>query len=145
MIELPDGPREARLLLAKNPTGLNEVLRLLVASSQRPTALLILNDGIQDGQDVSWIYDADLEVLAERPPVLLCAGDRAHDLAQRCVTAGVPPAGVEPDIATALDQALAMTPAGGRLEVVPTYTAMLEVRELIARLAGARRYWERPA
>lgn len=144
-VELADGPREARLLLAKNPTGLNEVLRLLVASEERPTALLILNDGIQDGQDVSWIYDADLEVLAERPPVVLCAGDRAHDLAQRCAIAGVAPAGVEPDIATALDQALAMTPAGGRLEVVPTYTAMLEVRELLARKAGARRYWEQPA
>jgi UDP-N-acetylmuramyl tripeptide synthase len=144
-VELADGPREARLLLAKNPTGLNEVLRLLVASEERPTALLILNDGIQDGRDVSWIYDADLEVLAERPPVVLCAGDRAHDLAQRCAIAGVAPAGVEPDIATALDQALAMTPAGGRLEVVPTYTAMLEVRELLARRAGARRYWEQPA
>jgi UDP-N-acetylmuramyl tripeptide synthase len=142
-IELSDGPRETRLLLAKNPTGLNEVLRLLIASPERATALLILNDGIQDGRDVSWIYDADLEMLAQRPPVLLCAGRRAHDLALRCAIAGVPPVGVEPDIAIALDQALAMTAPGGRLEVVPTYTAMLEVRELIARRAGARRYWER--
>ena len=144
-IELSDGPREARLLLAKNPTGLNEVLRLLAVSPVRATALLILNDGIQDGQDVSWIYDADLELLADRPPVLLCSGRRAHDLALRCAIAGVPPVVVEPDIPTALQQALAMTPPGGRLEVVPTYTAMLEVRELLARRAGASRYWERPA
>jgi hypothetical protein len=43
----------------------------------------------------------------------------------------------------ALDRALDATPAGGTLYVIPTYTAMLEVRELLAkRDPAARRYWE---
>ena len=141
--------RTVRLLLAKNPTGLNEVLRVLVAPREtgaaQPLVLLaLLNDGIQDGQDVSWIYDADLEQLAGAPCALFVAGDRADDLALRCVLAGVEPARVDRSASRMLDAALAATPPGGRLEVVATYTAMLEVRAELARRTGAQPYWEQP-
>jgi hypothetical protein len=75
--------RSVRLLLAKNPTGLNEVIRALRAVPGAPTLLALLNDGIQDGQDVSWIYDADFERLADRSWRLVVSGDRADDLALR--------------------------------------------------------------
>ena len=35
-------------------------------------------------------------------------------------------------------------PNGGTLYVIPTYTAMLEVRDLLARWAGRGAFWERP-
>jgi lipid II isoglutaminyl synthase (glutamine-hydrolysing) len=133
--------RDVRVQLAKNPTGLNEVIRALAAAGSPLHLLAALNDGVQDGRDVSWIYDADLERLAALAPDLVCAGDRAADLALRCAIAGVEPRVVEPDVERALDLALAGTPVGGRLEVVPTYTAMLRVREALARRAGAHPYW----
>jgi UDP-N-acetylmuramyl tripeptide synthase len=134
--------RTVRLLLAKNPTGLNEVMRTLRAVPGEVTLLALLNDGIQDGQDVSWIYDADFERLADLPLHLVVSGDRADDLALRCVLAGLTPRTVEAHLDRALDAALAATPPGGRIEVVATYTAMLAIRALLAARTGARPYWD---
>ncbi|MBM3138790.1 MAG: DUF1727 domain-containing protein [Chloroflexi bacterium] len=133
--------RRVRVLLAKNPAGLNEVVRTLETAGPPLRLLALLNDGIQDGRDVSWIYDADVERLAPLAPTLVCSGDRADDLALRFALAGVEPAVVERDVERALDRALEATPAGARLEVVPTYTAMLRVREVLARRSGRRPYW----
>ncbi|MDP6605094.1 MAG: MurT ligase domain-containing protein [Dehalococcoidia bacterium] len=137
--------RHVRLLLAKNPTSMNEVARAIAGAtlgSDGPSVLLaILNDGIADGRDVSWIYDADLEQLVDRTGSVVASGTRADDMALRLVLAGVEPAVVEPDIAAALEQALAITAEGGWLEVMPTYTAMLEVRELLATRTGAAPFW----
>ena len=136
------GERTARLLLAKNPAGLNEVIRALTAGDAPLSILAMLNDGVQDGQDVSWIYDADIEALAGRGVILVCSGDRADDLALRCVLAGVPPVAVIDDTERALEAALARTPSGGRLDVVATYTAMIAVRAALAHRAGVGAYWE---
>ena len=136
------GERTARLLLAKNPAGLNEIIRALTAGDAPLTVLAMLNDGVQDGQDVSWIYDADLEGLAGRGVVLVCSGDRADDLALRCALAGVAPVAVIDNTERALDAALARTPSGGRLDIVATYTAMIDVRAALAKRAGVGAYWE---
>ncbi len=135
--------REVRVLLAKNPAGMNEVLRTLIASEEPLSLLVMLNDGIQDGRDVSWIYDADLELLAGRTAAVVASGARADELALRLVLAGVEPRAVESDAGAALDRALALTPEGGRLDVVPTYTAMLPVREALASRTGVGPYWDR--
>lgn len=138
--------RTVRVLLAKNPAGMNELLRALIAGSSegQPVHLLaMLNDGIQDGQDVSWIYDADIEVLAGRAVTVTCSGDRADDFALRWHLAGINPAAVIPDTEAALDAALGRTPRGARLDVVATYTAMIDVREALARRAGVGAYWEK--
>ena len=136
--------RSVRVLLAKNPAGLNEVIRALAASSPPFTVLAMLNDGIQDGRDVSWIYDADLELLAPLAPTVVCAGDRAEDMALRWHLAGVEPRAIHQQTERALDAALDLTPAGGRLDVVATYTAMLDVREGLARRTGTAAYWSAP-
>jgi len=139
--------REVRVLLAKNPAGLNEVLRALhlAARDGVPLSLLmLLNDEIQDGHDVSWIYDADLETLAGRVGVLVASGGRAHDLALRLVLAGMEPAVVEPEPGRALEAALRLTPPGGRLDVIPTYTAMIAIRAVIAARTGVGPYWTPP-
>ena len=134
--------RMVRVLLAKNPTGLNEVIRTLLALPDDATLLALLNDGIQDGQDVSWIYDADLERLSGREFRLIVSGDRADDLALRCAVAGLEPRMVERDIAFALNAAIAATPVGGRIEIVATYTAMIAIRGMLATRTGAQPYWE---
>ncbi len=134
--------RRVRLLLAKNPSGLNEVLRVLTVAAPPLTVLAMLNDGVQDGQDVSWIYDADLEMLAGTDATVVCSGDRADDLALRCSLAGVTPVAVIAHTERALDAALARTAPGARLDVVATYTAMMDVRAALARRAGVGAYWE---
>ena len=136
--------RNVLVLLGKNPTGLNQVLRAIAADGERPVHLLLfLNDGIADGRDISWIWDADYELLAARAAGAIVAGTRAEELALRLKYADFP---IEPqvrrDTPAALDAALAATPPGETLYVVPTYTAMLEVRERLARRGHERPYWE---
>jgi UDP-N-acetylmuramyl tripeptide synthase len=135
--------RDVQVLLGKNPTGLNQVLRALAARDGRKRMLFFLNDGIADGRDVSWIWDTDYETVQPQTDWVLAAGTRAEDLALRLKYAGfgddVP---VEHETAVALRRALDATPAGGTLYVVPTYTAMLEVRELLAKQGGAHHFWE---
>ena len=138
------GGRRVKMLLVKNPTGLDQALRAVLATLDPGRILLFLNDGEADGRDVSWIWDADFELLAgEGAAFLMAAGHRAEDLALRLKYAGlgddVP---VLKRTGAALDAALAATPPGETLFVLPTYTAMLEARELLARRAGRRPFWE---
>lgn len=135
--------RAVRMWLAKNPAGLNEIIRALLAPGTPRTLLAMLNDGIQDGQDVSWVYDADIERLAGSVAALVCSGDRADDLALRFAVAGIEPDAVVAPTADAVDEALHRTPPGGTLDIVATYTAMVSVRGEVARRAGVGAYWER--
>ncbi len=130
--------RELRILLVKNPAGANEVLRTLTLEPGRHDLFGVLNDQIADGRDVSWIWDADFELLADRVEQATCSGSRAADLAARLKYAGVEPERIriEPDLPLALDAALAAGDAGRPLYALPTYTAMLALRELL-RARGA--------
>jgi lipid II isoglutaminyl synthase (glutamine-hydrolysing) len=78
-----------RLLLAKNPTGLNEVLRTLCADKEKRNILLVLNDHIADGRDISWIWDADFEQAIGHIEKVVVSGTRALDLALRLRYAGL--------------------------------------------------------
>ncbi len=71
------GARELRILLVKNPAGANEVLRTLALEPGEHDLLGVLNDNIADGRDVSWIWDADFELLAGRVRRVTCSGTRA--------------------------------------------------------------------
>ncbi len=139
--------RRVQVLLGKNPTGLNQVLRTIAAIDGSKYFLFFLNDGIADGRDISWIWDADYEIAARSPRAGMCwamaAGTRAEDLALRLKYAGFgADIVVERETAAALRRALEATPIGETLFVLPTYTAMLEVRELLAKRAGASHFWE---
>jgi UDP-N-acetylmuramyl tripeptide synthase len=139
-IGAPADPRELRILLVKNPAGANEVLRTLALEPGEHDVLGVLNDNIADGRDVSWIWDADYELLAGRVRRATCAGTRAAELAVRLKYAGIEPARirVEPDLAAALPAAVADRAVTARAEspaplyALPTYTAMLALRELLA-------------
>jgi UDP-N-acetylmuramyl tripeptide synthase len=141
--------REVVLILAKNPVGMNEVLRTLFADGRPKHLLLALNDLDADGRDVSWIWDADFERLAGQALSLTVAGRRAEDLAVRLKYAGALAAtgggpAICPDLAGALDLALERTPPGDTLHAVLTYTAMLELRRLLSDRGYLRAYWEAP-
>lgn len=135
--------RDVHVLLGKNPTGLNQVLRTIAASGSRKRILFFLNDGIADGRDISWIWDADYEIVQPLADWVLAAGTRAEDLALRLKYAGFgDDIDAERDTVTALQRALDATPVGGTLHIVPTYTAMLDVREVLATQVGSSRFWE---
>ncbi len=136
---------ELSTLLVKNPAGANEILRTLVLEPGELELLAILNDRTADGRDVSWVWDADFELLAGRVRHAVCAGTRAAELALRLKYAGVATdrLTVIPDPRDALDAALASAASSGRLFVLPTYTALLELREELAGRGHVGRFWQR--
>ena len=185
--------RETRILLVKNPAGANEVLRTLALEPGSHDLLGVLNDNTADGHDVSWIWDADFELLAGRVRLATCSGTRAPELALRLKYAGIEPERIRviDDLPRALAAATAERPAtvGGHLVnatakhpptgrgrstaadesasgegsaagegspaegspsqmdrvaplyVLPTYTAMLALRELLVRRGEASSSW----
>jgi UDP-N-acetylmuramyl tripeptide synthase len=136
--------RELRILLIKNPAGANEVLRTLTLEPGQHELLGVLNDNIADGRDVSWIWDADFELLAARIARITCSGTRAAELALRMKYAGVDSrrVHVEPDLSRALRTAADGARNGaGPLYALPTYTAMLALRELLVARGEASSAW----
>jgi UDP-N-acetylmuramyl tripeptide synthase len=133
---------ELSILLMKNPAGANEILRTLALESGPLDLLGILNDRTADGRDISWIWDADFELLADRARRVTCAGTRAAELALRLKYAGIPTdrLHVTPSLPAALDQALAAS-ADGPLFALPTYTALLELREELSRRGHVGQFW----
>jgi UDP-N-acetylmuramyl tripeptide synthase len=138
------GDRSLLTLLIKNPAGANEVVRTLVAGGAPRLLLIGLNDEIADGRDVSWIWDVDFEPLLVGLERLVASGDRAAELALRFKYAGLDEDAIDvvPSLEDALDRGLELTPPGGELAALPTYTAMLALRELVASRGFARPYWE---
>ena len=133
--------RMVRLMLAKNPTGFNEVLRALFTEGAPRTLMLVLNANTADGHDISWIWDVDFERLAGKDLALTISGIRADDLAVRLKYAGVS-GSVQGDIPAAITHALNETPPGEALYIVPTYTAMLAVRGELEHRGYTAPYWE---
>ncbi len=130
--------RPLSILLVKNPAGANEVLRTLTLEDGWLDLWLALNDGIADGRDVSWVWDADFEVLAGRVRHATCSGTRAEEMALRLKYAGIDgPIAVERDLGRSLDSAVAGGD-GAPLYALPTYTALLELRDLLADRGLAR-------
>lgn len=139
------GSTEVQILLVKNPAGANEILRTLALEADQLRLLAVLNDRVADGRDVSWIWDADFELLAPHVGHVTCAGTRAAELAVRLKYAGTPVdrLTVVPGLAGALDHALATaSSAGARLFVLPTYTALLELRRELAARGHVSQFWE---
>ena len=139
---IPVDGRQVSILLIKNPAGANEVLRTLTLEEGELELWFALNDGIADGRDVSWIWDADFEVLAGRVRRATCSGTRAEEMALRLKYAGIDaPIAVDRDLEASLDGAVAAA-TGERLYALPTYTALLELRDLLARRGLAKRWSE---
>ncbi|MGZ4339373.1 MAG: MurT ligase domain-containing protein [Gaiellaceae bacterium] len=141
------GDRRLLMLLIKNPAGANEAIRTLVEGAAPRVAVVALNDAIADGRDVSWIWDVDFEPLLEGLDRLVATGSRAAELALRFAYGGLDRSRIEvvQSLDAALDRGLALTPPGGELTVLPTYTAMLALRRTVASRGHVANYWEKAA
>ncbi|MDJ0565388.1 MAG: Mur ligase family protein, partial [Microcystis sp. M49629_WE12] len=137
--ELEIEGKKVRILLSKNPVGMNETIRAVADILQKEkssTTLLVLNDRIPDGTDVSWIWDVDTEKLTRLGTTLVVTGDRLYDMALRLQYSQDSLAYpvnliVESDLKKAIQIALNNTKNEETLHILPTYSAMLEVREIL--------------
>jgi UDP-N-acetylmuramyl tripeptide synthase len=136
--------RQLFLALVKNPVGFTEVLRTVLAPEGRRTLLIAINDLFADGTDVSWLWDVEFERLQGRVNVAVCSGRRAEDMAVRLKYAGVEPERikVESDPRRSIELALAASEPNETVYVLPTYTAMLAMRDILRQTGYVRGFWE---
>ena len=119
--ELVVNGKRVKLFLSKNPAGFNESLRTVIQLGAKQI-LFVLNDRIPDGRDVSWIWDVDFEMIPGNISVAV-SGDRVYDLALRLKYAGIT-ANICENLENAFD-------TKETLYVLPTYSAMLDVRKIL--------------
>jgi len=138
--ELTVKGKKVRILLSKNPVGMNETIRTvneIKAQGKAETVLIVLNDRAPDGTDVSWIWDVDTEKLVTKGGTIVISGDRVYDMALRIQYSqqmlNYPNLNliIQENLKQALDSALKETPSEHTLHILPTYSAMLEVRQLL--------------
>ena len=132
------------MILVKNPTGFTQVLDYLAGAEEDFDLMCCLNDKAQDGRDISWIWDAPLETLAadsSRVRDVYVSGTRGEEMLLRLKHAGLPGASLR---LVKRDRAfLRRVSAEARpLVIVPTYTAMMRLRPVLAQRTGERAFWE---
>ncbi|MFY9469328.1 MAG: MurT ligase domain-containing protein [Solirubrobacterales bacterium] len=133
------------ILLIKNPTGANEVIRTIGAEASPFDLWIALNDNVADGRDVSWVWDADFERLAGKVHSVTCSGTRAEELALRLAYAGIERDQITVDgqIERSFDDAVSRAVASATpIFALPTYTSLLELRTAISRRGDAPAYWQ---
>lgn len=138
--------RKITIALVKNPVGFNEVLRMLVTNGTLEVpALIAINDLAADGRDVSWLWDVDFELLGGAGATIATAGIRGTDMANRLKYAGVEPdriVSLGDDFERALDAFVDLVPEGETAYILPTYTAMLDIRQILAGKGAIQKFWE---
>lgn len=125
--------KKVQIFLSKNPTSFNESLKT-ISTLKANNLLIVLNDRIPDGRDVSWIWDVDFEEIADlRRMKINVSGDRVYDLALRLRYSelSLSETQIHADIKTAINTAIKNTPRNEILYILPTYSAMLEVRKIL--------------
>jgi UDP-N-acetylmuramyl tripeptide synthase len=141
---IPVEERELFLALVKNPVGFGEVLRMILADDRERTLLIAISDLFADGTDVSWLWDVDFEQLEGRVGTVICAGTRAEDMAVRLKYALVDEARivVEADPRLALQRLISASEPGETVYVLPTYTAMLALRDVLRQDGHVGGFWQ---
>jgi lipid II isoglutaminyl synthase (glutamine-hydrolysing) len=124
------------LSLVKNPTGFNEVIRAMVQTDRALGLLIAINDNAADGRDISWLWDVDFEKLVGQAQWVVCSGSRAEDMAVRLKYAGLQSSIiiVNKDLPGALQEVLGRIQAEQAVYVLPTYTALFPIRDLLSKV-----------
>ncbi len=139
--------RNLRLILVKNPTGFNQVLRYLLTQNDDCLMAFIINDKLADGTDISWLWDVDFEILSfmmNKVRKFFVSGIRAEDMAVRLKYAGIPTDRIfiEHDGEKLINKMIESSNEKEALYVLPTYTAMLDIRETLKERFNLREFWE---
>jgi lipid II isoglutaminyl synthase (glutamine-hydrolysing) len=137
--------KEGNIFLIKNPVGATQVLQTVLPHISKDDSLLVaLNDNFADGTDVSWIWDIELErfQIQNSKFQIHISGSRAYDMALRLKYAGLDESNmiINQDLETAFDKAIKETK--GKLFVLPTYTALMELQKILVKKGIKKEYWK---
>lgn len=127
--------KDTLIQLIKNPVGATEVLKTVV-NDPNSRMIIAINDNYADGRDVSWLWDAEFELLQNHKKQLICSGDRANDMAIRLKYAGIQDSSikVEENIRKAIETMTQNIENNEKLYILPTYTVLLEMQTFLPKI-----------
>ena len=136
-----------KLILVKNPTGFNQVLNFLALDTNALNIAFLINDNLADGTDISWLWDVDFEQLnkiEDKIDGLITSGVRGEDMAVRLKYSGIDTHKIRiiKDYHMLIDEGLKKTPSGGCFYILPTYTAMLDIRGILKKKFNLKEFWK---
>jgi len=135
--------KSLQILLVKNPTGFNEIIKTLnlLTQNKKGSLLLVLNDLIADGRDVSWIWDVDFDNLKTKNlSNIYVSGIRSADLALRLKYSLDKKVIIISDLKKAIRGLL--KEKDNHLFILPTYTAMLKTRKILNQMKLTHLSWQ---
>jgi lipid II isoglutaminyl synthase (glutamine-hydrolysing) len=132
------------LTFVKNPTSFNLMLRLIAQHPGDKHLLLAMSHTVVDGEDFAWLWDVELEEMAERISDAVCSGNKPEELAMRLKYAEVPmdKVSIIHDREAALDAALKNVEPGGTLYIMSGYTPTHELRRIMQKRGWVKHFWE---
>ena len=136
--------KQIKLILVKNPVGFNQVIDYLLTEKDNMQIAFLLNDNLADGTDISWIWDVDLEKLAKKSPNALVGGKRAYDMATRLKYAGIDKINISVinNFNDLIEIGLNNTKEYESFYILPTYTALLEIRSILEKKYNLKEFWK---
>jgi UDP-N-acetylmuramyl tripeptide synthase len=139
--------KNIKIILVKNPTGFNQVLSFLQTEENSMQIAFLINDKLADGTDISWLWDVDFEKLQniqDKLDNIYTSGIRAEDMAVRLKYAGVSTDKISiiKDYKELINTGLGRTPEGGSFYILPSYTALLEMRSILRKKFKLEEFWK---
>lgn len=136
-----------KIILVKNPTGFNQVLSFLALDTKALNVAFLINDNLADGTDISWLWDVDFEQLntvSDKVGGFITSGVRGEDMAVRLKYSGLDTTKIRiiKDYQILINEGLKDTPAGGCFYILPTYTAMLDIRRILKKNFNLKEFWK---
>ena len=140
MESFPLGKRGARMILIKNAAAADQTLNEVCRAPGEKTLVLAVNDRTADGTDISWLDEADFGMLARRGKIMrvYVCGARAEAAEKRLKRENIPCqscGNYDKLIESLRDE-------DNFIFILPTYTAMLELRAKLVRRLGGKNFWE---
>lgn len=124
--------KELIINLVKNPTGLNQIINLMILENEPISLYCLLNDNYADGTDVSWIYDSYYERLKKlNIKRIKVSGTRKKDMKRRLEIADIFDGEIkEFDFENEILENI-KSEETKKIYILSTYTAMLRLREVL--------------
>lgn len=124
------------LNLAKNPAGFNQNISAVMQDELLKDVIIVINDNLQDGTDISWLWDVDFDRLKNaNVNEVVVSGIRCQDMRLRLKYTDMY-AMLESDVERAICERIEN--GCGNLYVLVNYTALFSTRVVLKRLEGAK-------
>jgi UDP-N-acetylmuramyl tripeptide synthase len=141
------GDKIIRIILIKNPTGFNQVLDYVLNENKEFNISFLINDNAADGRDISWLWDVNIEKLEKIYDKIIAAyvsGTRGLDMAVRLKYADFDTKKIKhiEGYNRLIDEAQETTPENCTFYILPTYTAMLDIRSVLKNKFKLKEFWE---